>query len=80
MKGEIISETAKYIYTREVISFPVTHWFVVFPDGYCSQAYRTEAEAEQAGPQLAKLFHTRYVKVKSITTTEYEIKHHRYRR
>ena len=80
IKGQVVNETEKYIYTIEVINTPRTYYHVKFTHGYCCSVYDTREAAEADGEYLAKLFNDKYTGVieKHDTTTEF--KHHRYKK
>lgn len=81
IKGQVVSETEKYIYTIEVIHTPRTYYQVEFNRGYCCSVYDTREEAETDGPWLAKLFgDVTYKGVLERHDTTTEFKHHRYKK
>lgn len=80
IKGQVIRETEKYIYTVEVIETPRTYFHVKFTRGYCCSVYDTREAAEADGEYLARLFDAKYDGVIEKHDMRTEYKHHRYKK
>lgn len=84
IRGAVVSETASYIYTREVVSYTEDRYFIDFKlnHAYGCTVYKTEEEAILHITEEARLFGNKMedASIRHETYHGFKVIHHRYKK